>query len=58
VQLHFPNIIKSLLNLGIESPKYEIDSRGTWKSAGDVVLGGTQEGEDGYDIIEWIAQQP
>ena len=35
-----------------------IDARGSFKSGGDLVAYGTQEGRDGYDCIEWIAQQP
>lgn len=27
-------------------------------SGGDMYVYGTQEGRDGYDCIEWIAQQP
>ncbi|KAK2032979.1 alpha/beta-hydrolase [Colletotrichum zoysiae] len=34
-----------------------IDARGSFKSGGDLVAYGTQEGRDGYDCIEWIAQQ-
>jgi putative CocE/NonD family hydrolase len=35
-----------------------VDNRGTWKSDGDVVIGCTEEGKDGYDMIEWVAKQP
>ncbi|KAI5363911.1 putative xaa-Pro dipeptidyl-peptidase-like domain, cocE/Serine esterase, alpha/Beta hydrolase [Septoria linicola] len=35
-----------------------IDARGSFKSGGDLVVYGTQEGRDGYDCIEWIAEQP
>lgn len=34
-----------------------IDARGSFKSGGDFHVYGTQEGRDGYDSIEWIAQQ-
>jgi hypothetical protein len=35
------------------------DVRGTGKSKGEWCgIGSTQEGKDGYDVIEWIAQQP
>lgn len=33
------------------------DCRGTWKSGGDVIVPSKKEGEDNYDIIEFIAQQ-
>lgn len=33
------------------------DIRGTNNSDGDVLFYGTQEGEDGYDLIEWTAAQ-
>ncbi|KAF4871600.1 Cocaine esterase [Colletotrichum siamense] len=35
-----------------------IDARGSFKSGGDLHVYGTQEGRDGYDCVEWIAQQP
>lgn len=31
------------------------DARGSGNSQGDIVCFGTQEGQDGYDLIEWIA---
>lgn len=34
-----------------------IDSRGAFDSEGRMAIMGTQEAEDGYDAIEWIAQQ-
>ncbi|KAF5580074.1 acylase diesterase [Fusarium pseudoanthophilum] len=34
-----------------------IDARGAFKSGGDLYVYGTQEGRDGFDCIEWIAQQ-
>ncbi|KAI8300733.1 hypothetical protein K4K59_001390 [Colletotrichum sp. SAR11_240] len=34
-----------------------IDARGSFKSGGNLHVYGTQEGRDGYDCIEWIAQQ-
>ena len=34
------------------------DPRGIGRSEGDSTMLGTQEGEDGYDLIEWVAQQP
>jgi predicted acyl esterase len=38
------------------------DSRGTGHSEGEYAgvsgIGGFEEGEDGYDLVEWIAQQP
>ena len=35
-----------------------VDPRGIGHSEGDVINFGHQEGEDGYDFIEWLAQQP
>ena len=35
-----------------------IDARGSFKSGGNLLVYGTQEGRDGYDSIEWIAAQP
>lgn len=35
-----------------------IDPRGVGHSEGDAVFMGTQEGRDGYDFVEWCAQQP
>lgn len=34
-----------------------IDARGSFMSEGDFAFYGTQEGRDGYDSIEWIAEQ-
>ncbi|KAB8271712.1 alpha/beta-hydrolase [Aspergillus minisclerotigenes] len=34
-----------------------VDPRGTFDSEGDSYVYGTQEGRDGYDTIEWIAEQ-
>ncbi len=34
------------------------DSRGSGRSEGEYPFYGLQEHEDGYDLIEWIAQQP
>jgi predicted acyl esterase len=34
------------------------DCRGTWKSGGDVNMPCSQEGQDNYDVIEWLAEQP
>ncbi|MEN8905139.1 MAG: CocE/NonD family hydrolase [Clostridiales bacterium] len=34
-----------------------VDPRGTGHSEGDINLFGTQDAEDGYDFIEWIAKQ-
>lgn len=34
-----------------------IDSRGAFDSEGRMVIMGTQDAEDGYDVIEWIAKQ-
>lgn len=34
-----------------------VDARGTGYSEGDVNFFGTQDGRDGYDFIEWAAQQ-
>lgn len=34
-----------------------VDPRGTGHSEGDINLFGTQDAEDGYDFIEWIATQ-
>lgn len=33
------------------------DARGIAHSEGDVSMMGTQEGQDGYDVIEWLAAQ-
>jgi uncharacterized protein len=35
-----------------------VDGRGSWLSDGDLVIWSEQEGEDGYDVIEWAAQLP
>jgi len=35
-----------------------VDPRGIGNSEGDVNLWGTQDARDGYDFIEWIAQEP
>jgi putative CocE/NonD family hydrolase len=34
------------------------DSRGRFDSEGDFLLLDAKEGEDGYDVIEWLAAQP
>jgi len=34
------------------------DARGAGKSQGDIHAWGGVDGQDGYDVIEWIAQQP
>jgi predicted acyl esterase len=34
------------------------DARGAGKSRGDLNAWGRVDGQDGYDVIEWIAQQP
>lgn len=34
------------------------DSRGAGNSEGRLVFWGKQDGEDGHDVVEWIAQQP
>jgi predicted acyl esterase len=34
-----------------------VDSRGAWNSEGDLTFMTEQEGEDGYDLIEWAAAQ-
>ena len=34
------------------------DSRGSWMSEGDLVVLSEQEGEDGYDLVEWAAALP
>ncbi|MGN0294006.1 MAG: CocE/NonD family hydrolase [Lachnospiraceae bacterium] len=34
-----------------------VDPRGVGHSEGDHILFGTQDGEDGYDLIEWLAVQ-
>jgi predicted acyl esterase len=34
------------------------DSRGSWMSEGDLVVLSEQEGEDGYDLVEWAAERP
>lgn len=35
-----------------------VDPRGVGHSEGDVSIFGTQDARDGYDFIEWVAQQP
>ncbi len=35
-----------------------VDPRGVGHSTGEFTMFGTQEGQDGYDFIEWVAQQP
>lgn len=35
-----------------------VDPRGIGHSEGDAVMWGTEDGKDGYDYIEWVAQQP
>ncbi len=35
-----------------------VDPRGIGHSEGDYILFGTQDGRDGYDFIEWAAEQP
>ena len=34
------------------------DPRGAWSSEGELTLLSRQEGEDGYDVIQWLAAQP
>ncbi|KAL4807426.1 hydrolase CocE/NonD family protein [Aspergillus unguis] len=34
-----------------------VDMRGTWNSDGNVVFPCTEQGRDGYDVVEWIASQ-
>ncbi len=34
------------------------DARGAGKSQGDIHAWGSVDGQDGYDVIEWIARQP
>jgi predicted acyl esterase len=34
------------------------DARGSWYSEGDLTIWSHQEAQDGYDLIEWAAQQP
>jgi predicted acyl esterase len=34
------------------------DARGAGRSEGDIYAWGSVDGQDGYDVIEWIAQQP
>ncbi|KAF3025117.1 hypothetical protein E8E14_014636 [Neopestalotiopsis sp. 37M] len=33
------------------------DIRGTWMSGGNMMMNNTQEGRDGYDLVEWVAKQ-
>lgn len=35
-----------------------VDTRGTGNSDGSIVVMGTQEGEDGYDVVEAVAKMP
>lgn len=36
-----------------------VDPRGTWWSEGDAAhYLSPEEGRDGYDVVEWVAQQP
>ena len=34
------------------------DTRGSWGSEGNCEILGPQEGQDGYDVVEWLAQLP
>lgn len=34
------------------------DPRGAYRSGGDIMVYNRQEGRDGHDVIEWIANQP
>ncbi|KAH9844681.1 CocE/NonD family hydrolase [Teratosphaeria destructans] len=34
------------------------DPRGCWKSEGNTHINCTQDGQDGYDLVEWLAEQP
>ena len=34
------------------------DARGVFSSGGDIQCWGVQEGRDGHDLVEWIAEQP
>lgn len=34
-----------------------VDPRGTWWSEGDANPMSPEEGRDGYDVVEWVAQQ-
>lgn len=34
------------------------DTRGSWGSEGNLEILGPQEAIDGYDVVEWIAEQP
>jgi predicted acyl esterase len=34
-----------------------VDPRGVYKSEGDLQYFGPQDGRDGYDVVEWLAQQ-
>jgi uncharacterized protein len=34
------------------------DARGSWYSEGDLTIWSHQEAQDGYDLIEWCAEQP
>ncbi|ACV22154.1 Cocaine esterase [Slackia heliotrinireducens] len=35
-----------------------VDTRGAGNSEGNLVIWGEQDGRDGYDTIEWVAEQP
>lgn len=35
-----------------------VDPRGTWWSEGDANHLSPEEGRDGYDVVEWVAEQP
>lgn len=35
-----------------------VDARGAYSSEGRMAIWGTQEGQDGCDVVEWIAAQP
>lgn len=35
-----------------------VDPRGTWWSEGEASYLSPEEGRDGYDIVEWLAQRP
>jgi uncharacterized protein len=61
-----PGTISSMAKFESPDPGYwchneyaiiNVDVRGSGNSGGEVLCFGTQDGRDGYDVIEWIAKQ-
>jgi predicted acyl esterase len=61
-----PNVTSPMAKFEAPDPAYwchygyaviNVDPRGVGYSEGDVVFMGTQEGQDAYDLIEWVASR-